>query len=288
MKRHRSSVLAPVMIAVSGTFSEESFVRGRVVPMFVVIGVLSISGAAFAGQPLETESTRLLRSRQFEIETGFEHQRASAGTESALPMAIGYGISDRVELLVEPVLLDRVRDKGISGVGGVGDLEMTLTTQLYGNEVSRSGFALAGEVKLPTARNRRIGSGQTDFTVWSIGSHLAGRWDTHLNLGYTFMGRPSGVAVNNVVNYGFAEEFRLNPNWELLGEVFGNTSALAETADPRGGAGESALTPEIGGAETVGALGARYHALHGLTYSLGISYDTKQAVLVHPGLSFRF
>jgi outer membrane putative beta-barrel porin/alpha-amylase len=276
------------MIAVSGTLPEEASVRGRIVQVIAVISALTFAGSAFGGQPLETESTRLLRARQFEFEMGVEHQRASAGTESALPMAIGYGISDRAELLVEPVLLDRVRDKGVPGVGGVGDLELTLTTRLYGNEASRSGFALAGEVKVPTARNRRIGSGQTDFTLWSIAGHQLGRWDTHLNLGYTLIGRPPGVAVNNVFNYGLAEEYRLNPTWELLAEVFGNTSALAEAADQASGTGESALTPEIGGAETVGTLGARFHTAHGLTYSLGLSYDSQQAVLVHPGLSFRF
>ncbi len=259
-----------------------------VLSIVAVISVLLLTGPAFGGQPMETESTRLLGARQFEIETGFEHQRATAGTETALPMAVGYGITDRLELLVEPVLLDRVHDTGIPGVGGIGDLEATLTRQLYGDKASRSGFAVAGEVKIPTARNRRIGSGKTDFTLWSIASHQAGRWDTHLNLGYTLVGRPAGVTVNNVVNYGAAEEYRLSPKWEVLGEVFGNTSALAETADPTTGAGESALTPEIGGAETVGAVGVRFYAPHGLTYSLGVSYDSKQAVLVHPGLSFRF
>lgn len=261
---------------------------GRFVMLIAVSSVLSTAGAATAGQPLETETTRLLRAHRFEVETGFEHQRATDGTETAIPIALGYGITDRLELLVEPILLDRVRDRGLRGVGGIGDLELTLTSQLYGGTGGHSGLAVAGEVKLPTARNRRIGSGRTDFTLWSIASHEAGPWDTHVNLGYTLMGRPPGVTVNNVFNYGVAEEYRMSPSWELLGEVFGNSSALAEAADQAGGSGESVLTPEIGGAETVAALGVRLHAAHALTYSLGISYDSKQALLVHPGLSFRF
>ena len=60
-------------------------------------------------------------------------------------------------------------------------------------------------------------------------------------------------------------------------------SALAEAAS-----GESALTPEIGRAETVGALGVRLRAANAWTYSLGISYDTKHAFLVHPRLSLKF
>jgi len=259
----------------------------RVVFVIAAIVLLSPPRAALGGQPLETESTRILRPHQFEVELGFEHQSASTGTESAVPMAIGYGISNRVELLIEPVLADMVSDNGVASVGGVGDVEATLTTLLYGDEASPTGFALAGEVKIPTADSPRLGSGETDFTLWSIASHRIGRWDTHLNLGYTIVGPPPGVTVNNVVNFGAAEEWRLNSAWEIVGEVFGNTSALAETADQPNGSAESALTPEIGSAETVGALGVRLRA-HGLIYSLGVSYDNQQALLVHPGLAVKF
>ena len=65
------------------------------------------AGFARAGQPLETETTRVLKSHQFEIEAGFEHQRSSGGSESASPFAFGYGLTDRLEVLVEPVPLDR-------------------------------------------------------------------------------------------------------------------------------------------------------------------------------------
>ena len=260
----------------------------RIVSSFVVVAMLGLAGAATAGQPLETESTRLLRAREFEIEAGFEHQRASTGTESAVPFALGYGLTNRLELLVEPVFLDLVHDKSLPSVRGVGDLELTLTSNLLGSADGRTGFALAGEIKLPTAKNRRIGSGQSDFTLWTIGSREVGPWDTHANLGYTIVGQPTGVKVNNVVNYGLAEEYRKSPKWEFLGEVFGNTAALAEGSDAAGGTGESATTPEIGGAETVGAVGVRYHTANALVWSLGVSYDSKQALLVHPGLSIKF
>ena len=49
----------------------------RAVLLVAALRLLSTAGSALGGQPLETESTRLLRARQFEIETGFEHQRAS-------------------------------------------------------------------------------------------------------------------------------------------------------------------------------------------------------------------
>ena len=153
----------------------------------------------------------------------------------------------------------------------------------------RPAFALAGEVKLPTAKEHRIGSGKTDFTLWAIASKRAGAWDTHANLGFTIVGHPAGVAVQNVLNYGLAEEWHVRPRWDVLAEVFGSTAALAEAgAEGQPANGESALTPEIGGAETVGALGARFRPASNWTASLGLSLDSKNALLLHPGIAFTF
>ena len=101
------------------------------------------------------------------------------------------------------------------------------------------------------------------------------------------MGRPPGASVQNVYSYGLAEEFHATQHWELVGEVYGSTAALAESNDA-GPGGESSQNPEIGGAETVGALGVRLRVPPGLALSLGLSYDNQQAVLVHPGLAVTF
>lgn len=253
----------------------------RTVTVAVAAGLtLALAPVAHAGQPLETESTRLLPAHRFEVKTGFEHQHSSGGTESAAPLAFGYGVTDRLELLVEPVPFNLIRDHSASKVQGPGDLEVTLTSRVFNESVSRPAFAIAGAVKLPTATNRRIGSGKTDVTGWAIVSRRIGRWDTHANCGYSVIGKPAGIAVNNFFNYALGEELHVGKQWEVVGEVFGNTDALAETADSPKSAGESATTPEIGGAETVG--------MHGMPYVFGVSVDSQSAVLVHPGFTFAF
>ena len=244
--------------------------------------------AALAGQPLETESTRLLPRGTIEVELGAEHQTSSAGTESALPFAIGYGISNRLELLVEPVPFTSIHDKGLASARGVGDIEATLTGVLFAERAHTPSFAIAGEVKIPTARNVRIGSGKADFTTYLIGSKRFGRWDTHLNLGYTIVGQPAGAQVNNVQSFGVAEEFHANNRFEIVGEVFGSSAALNEGNDAAPTGAESQLTPEIGGAELVGGLGARYHPTGSFIYSIGVTYDNNSAILVHPGLTLKW
>ena len=246
----------------------------------------AIPSSARAGQPLETESTRLLGPGHLEMEAGFEHQRSGDGSESAVPLAIEYGVSRRLELLVEPVPYNRIHDKGVVSQTGIGDVEVTVTSLLRNERGGSPSLALAGEVKIPTAKNLRIGSGETDYSIYLIGGRRSGRWDMQVNVGYTFVGAPSGVHVNNVENFAVSEEFRWKEQWDLVGEVFGHTAAQSSGE----GTGSPTVpgTTEIGGAEVVGTVGARYHSLDGLTYSLGLSFDNNAALLVHPGITLRW
>ncbi len=251
--------------------------------LLVFITALWASSAA-AGQPLETESTRLLRAHQFEVEAGFERQAAEGGSETAVPWAIGYGIHDRLELLVEPVLYDRIADGNGPAARGLGDLEATLTYRFAAERGGRPALAMALEAKLPTAKSPRIGTGQPDYTIWAIASKAAGPWDVHVDLGYTVVGRPARVDVQDIVNYGIAAEWKVTPAMELVGEIFGVSAALMSV----GPAGENSGTPELGGAELVTAIGARLATASKWTPSLGVSLDRQGAVTVHPGVSRRF
>lgn len=253
----------------------------------LALGTLAAARGVLAGQPLETESTRLIPAHRFEVELGCEVQSSSFGRETTLPFALGYGITDRLELLVEPVPYTSIHDPAGVLAHGQGDLEVTLTSRVRVERPRAPALALAAEIKLPVAESPVIGSDKTDVTAWLIASKQAGRWDTHANLGYTWVGKPPGADVQNVYSFGLAEEFRASRRWELVGEVYGSTAALAESNDA-GPGGESSLTPEIGGAETVGALGVRLRVPSGLVLSLGVSYDNQQALLVHPGLAVTF
>ena len=125
---------------------------------------------ARCAQPLETESARLAPRGQFAIELGIEHQRSSAGTETALPFAIEYGLSDRLELMVEPVPLTLIQDKGVVRQSGPGDVEVTLTGLVASERGRWPAFAVAGEMKLPTATNTRIGTGKSDVSGYLVAS----------------------------------------------------------------------------------------------------------------------
>ena len=250
---------------------------------------LLVVGAAQAGQPLETESARLMKRATFKVEGGFERQTSAAGTEFATPFAFEASLTDRLELTIEPVAYTAIRDKGTRRQVGQGDLEVTLTSLLRDERGGLPALALAAEVKLPTARNNRIGTGKTDYSLSLLASKHARAWDTHANVGYTIIGKPAGVVANNTMSFAVAEELRVSPGFVVVGEVFGSTAAVGESgAEGAAPSAESQLTPELSGGEIVAALGLQMHAARGMTYSVGLSIDGNRAVLVHPGISIAF
>ena len=188
----------------------------------LLFGVL-LPARAWCAQPLETETTRLARRGQIAVELGVEHQASSAGTETALPFAVEYGISDRLGLLVEPVPLTLIQDKGVEEQSGPGDLEATLTALVVAEQAGRPALAVAGEFKIPTATNSRIGTGKSDVSGYLIASKRIGRWDAHANVGYAIVGEPAGVEVQNTVSFALAGELHATPRLDFIGEAFGST-----------------------------------------------------------------
>ena len=89
-----------------------------------------------ASQPLETETARLPEAGALEFESTVECQTSSDGQELAIPLALTYGITDRLEFLVEPVLYTRIMPDQGSTETGIGDVETTLTWRLN-NETER-------------------------------------------------------------------------------------------------------------------------------------------------------
>lgn len=231
-------------------------------------------------QVLETETARLLPGGGLEVGSNLEYQFSPDGRELAFPVALTYGLTDRWELLVEPVPYTRIAPRNRASVSGLGDLEITLTRQLLTERSLRPALALAGEVKLPTAESRRIGTDQTDYTAYLIASRRFGRLDIHGNIGYTFLGKPAGVRLRNVFDFALAGVRSLSRQLDLYGELLGNTSASPEGS-------ESGPTAEVAGGELVGSLGVRWEAQPQLALSLGVSYDNTGALLLRPGFTMR-
>jgi hypothetical protein len=244
---------------------------------------LSLAAPLFASQPLETESARLLPAGVFKIEAATELQTSKEGHETAFPIAFEYGLTSRLELAVEPVPLVTITPKHGAHARGPGDTEVTLTWRAIEESARMPAIAVAGEVKFPTAHNILIGTGKRDYTALFIASKRSGRLDTHVNLGYTAVGSPAGANLGNIVDYAFAQELHIQPRFDVVWEVIGNTSSSGESAD-----GTSTVTPEAAGGERSALIGFRYALTKPVTLAVGVSYDSNHAVLLRTGLTFRF
>jgi len=254
----------------------------------VLPGLLAlVAPAVLRAQILETETARLLRKGVLEIGSNFEYQTSSEGHEAALPFALEYGLTNRLEFLLEPVAYTAIRPRTGPRAAGVGDLEATLTFLARRETRGAPALAFAAEVKFPTARDTIIGTGKTDFAAYLIASKHFGRVDTHGNLGYTIVGRPAGSQVTNVFNFAVGWELSLGPASEIYGEVLANTASVS-TPEGTGPALPGTTTPEAPSGEIVASLGVARYVVGALRLSVGVSVDNNSAVLLRPGLTLRF
>jgi hypothetical protein len=136
---------------------------------FTLTGLLAVVTPPLAySQSLETETARLSPRGALEIGSNFEYQVSSEGSETALPFALEYGVTDRLEFLVEPVAYTAIRPKTGSRAAGVGDVEAALTYRAHREARGSPALAFAGEAELPIARSILIGTGKADFAAYLI------------------------------------------------------------------------------------------------------------------------
>ena len=224
------------------------------------------------GQPLETETARLPAAGTGEFESTVEFQTSSAGQELALPLALNYGITDRLEVMVEPVVYTRIMPSHGSAQSGIGDVESTLTYRLNDETDRLPAFAVAGEIKFPTATNDFIGTGKTDYAAYLIASKRFGHWDTHFNLSYATLGAPSGsVESADVVAYAVAVEYRPNAQWEYVAEYITSSSSTGSTENSSPGSAAGPAAAEVAGGETFGTIGLRYNYSARAQFAFGVA-----------------
>jgi hypothetical protein len=251
-----------------------------------VIALLVGPGIAGA-QMLETETARILRPGRYEIGINYEWQSSREGRESALPFALELGLTPRLEFVLEPVPFTAIRPRAGARATGPGDLEATFVYLARRESTSLPAFALAGEIKFPTARSSLIGTGETDYTAYLLASRRTGRFDSHLNVGYTVVGRTEAGPLSDLVSFAAATEYVASRRWQWFGEVLGNVATSgAESADAAGGG--AAVVPEAAGGELVATLGVARRISESARGALSLSRDNSGAWLIRPGLTVWF
>lgn len=76
---------------------------------------------------------------------------------------------------MEPAFYTAIRPKVGPHATGAGDTEVTLTHLFFNERATLPALAIAGEVKFPTAKDKLIGTGKTDYTGYLIASKRVGK-----------------------------------------------------------------------------------------------------------------
>jgi len=249
----------------------------------LLIAFLAFPSAARAQDPLETETARFYKEGTGKVVDTVEFQTSKTGNEVAIPVQIEYGITDRLELLLEPAAYTSIRPEvGPKGTD-FGDVEITLSYLISQESSPWPAFAIAGEVKVPTAKDPLVGTMEPDYSLILIASKKIGDFDLHANLGYSFLGQPPGGNLKDSFNFAFAAVWKVNDVFDLVAEVVGSVSSATEgdTANP--------VVPESAGQEgTVGLIGGRFYFRPTVVLSLGVGYDDNNATLTRFGLTLKY
>ncbi len=130
--------------------------------------------------------------------------------------------------VVEPV-------EGAGGGSGLGDVILKGRYYAVEQDELLPYIDLVGSIKFPTAdEDKGLGTGEADLTFMvEFARRLQNeRWIALLDLGYTFVGEPSGYNVDNRWLYSIGAAYELDPDITLSGYIDGRTAIFEGNDDP--------------------------------------------------------
>lgn len=140
--------------------------------------------AVFAATPVwadlarDARTTRIVREEgNLVIENALQFERDRDGKAITFETGIQYAPSDRIQLLLEPVFWERQMPKDEPDASGIGDTDFTVAYLAIEGEGPWPAIVLAGKAKIPTADNREIGTGKTDYSASVISGKEFGELD---------------------------------------------------------------------------------------------------------------
>ena len=194
---------------------------------------------AHASRPyLSTESAVPIEREQSRLELGFLNERLDSKTSGyALVGELTSGLINNLDFEVEvPYRFLRVTDgeNGLEDEDGLGDLKLKSKIRFIKGRVANP-LSLSGQliIKFPTCDEAKQLSSECtrepDVGLLAMASKEFFPVLVHLNVGYTFVGNPDGVTLDDAYNYSLA--FDLQTAYEpvrVVSELAGETSRNPE------------------------------------------------------------
>jgi len=165
----------------------------------------------------------VVEARHMEVEAGFEYVKQS-DKENNLSLCVKYGIIKKLDLGIEvPYQFIDVSEG--DKVDGMGDIQITTKYNFLDETESLPALALSCTVKTKTGdESKSLGSGEIDYSLNGIFTKEIGRFASHVNLGYTFIGESNEEELDDIFSYSLAVEYPLIESLNIVGEIVGETT----------------------------------------------------------------
>ena len=184
--------------------------------------------SALATLPLTVDEADTQDPGTFQIEAGTSYETDSECRHYDFPVALTYGVMPRwdIEAGFGEQLEQRIRHEHEGEdrrVSGLDDLNLATKWMFLTETAYLPRQTVCPSVTFPTANEHRgLGSGRTDYDLtWMASKSIGERLGVHLNVGYSWIGDPSGEDVGDIVHYGVAADYQLLESLQWIGEVFG-------------------------------------------------------------------
>lgn len=234
----------------------------------LILSLLFVS-PCLAHRPLTTQSAYPEKVHRVKLETGLKSVNLPHGDESYnLDIEVNYGIINNLDIGVEVPYVFWRPDSG-DNADTVGDMIIkSRLLFLKGREGNPISLTIQPFFKVPTPENddkvlkSGLSTGETDFGFLFIATReMSQSLSAHMNLGYTFINKPSwGNNYDNVFSFKVAVEYLADNEIGIVGEVSGETNK-----DPQ----EPDLFSIL--------LGARYRMMEGVLIDAGFSAGISDA-----------
>lgn len=232
------------------------------------------TGAARADLVLETETAELGKQGDCLVSAALQFEREKdGGTAYFTVNQFEYGITDRSEVLIEPFFYEWNHPKDGPSYSGVGDLEITPSYLMVLDDPHSwiPAAVAAFKLKVPTATNRDIGTGEFDYQPYIILGKNIGPYIWNANFGYNFVTSPSDEPLRNQFIYDLSVQRNVTDKLALYAEIFGNSSAAK---------GENGTF--------AGAIAAEYKFTEHFNVFTSLGYDTDDVMTLRSGFNIEW
>ena len=168
--------------------------------------------------------------QEFQISANLEYQTS----EYSMPLQLEWAPNDSLKVLVETGFGGTIADSG-KWERGLLDTEVGATYEFMHERRTRPSLALQIGFKLPTARNKELGTQKTDYSLGLVAAKEYVNYDLELSANYTIPGNPTGLKLDKVLEISLAGEWHRRQYLDLMAQLTATTGGNIRRGSGLGG-----------------------------------------------------